>query len=173
MAFQDVSFSSEDNGLGMSTLDAGFKSSVCRLGRLSQQDGMKGEPKAPVKAFKRELKRYAKRVVDIDEYLTSQTCSCCYCKVTKTVWAERKKKKNDKNKQARKEIDDEENEKKARFVHQIVLCVSNECAMWWQRDINASRNILELLMCELKGDARPIAFSRKKPSETIRFERIT
>ena len=99
-------------------------SRVCvGLGDWSQQDGMKGEPKAPVKAFKQELKRYAKRVVDIDEYLTSQTCSCCYCKVTKTVWAERKKKKNNKNKQARKEKDVEENEKKARF------CPSNNCPL--------------------------------------------
>jgi hypothetical protein len=137
------------------------------LGDWGQQKGMKGGALAPVKSFKRELKRYAKRVVDIDEFRTSQTCSCCHGQVNKTVWAKRKKKMK-KLKQAAGASAAEEDEVKPGYVHQIVRCESNECAMWWQRDINASRNILELLMRELRGLDRPAAMSRKKttPSDS-------
>ena len=88
----------------MSTVDEGFKSSVCRLGRLESTGWDEGWSEgAPLKAFKRDLKRYAKRVVDIDKYLTSQTCSCRHGKVAKAVCAERKKKNNN-NKQAKKTL---------------------------------------------------------------------
>ena len=48
------------------------------IGDWSQHDGfVKGHRKAPLNRTKRVLRKYA-TILDVDEYNTSQKCSCCY-----------------------------------------------------------------------------------------------
>ena len=42
-------------------------------------------------------------------------------------------------------------------------CKFNECSLYYMdRDINASRNILEILKCQYEGFERPKCFARSK-----------
>ena len=53
-------------------------------------------------------------------------------------------------------------------VHKVLHCQNNEgerparVQTTWNRDVNASRNILMLLQLEVSGQPRPLAFSRFK-----------
>jgi len=76
-------------------------------------------PSAPNKRLKDALMRLKNcRVIDVSEYRTSKECSKCGSDVYNI-------KKRDRTK-----------------CHQVVRCTNNECSTCWQRDINASRNIL-------------------------------
>lgn len=128
------------------------KNPLIGLGDWSQQDGfLKGSPKAPVKKLKAVLQTIAK-VVDIDEYCTSKTCSKCHAKV-ENVRYDILKKTNKK--------DGEAEEKHNVKCHEVVRCTNNECTMYWQRDKNASKNIFHLLKCMVDKKGRPKAFQRK------------
>jgi len=43
-------------------------------------------------------------------------------------------------------------------IHSVIRCKNND----WDRDINASKNILELLICQYRGEERPLCFSPEK-----------
>lgn len=120
------------------------------FGDWSQQDGLKGLKKAPVKKLRRELRKYA-TVVKIDEYLTSQTCSACGSKAKKIKeW----------------KVDKRDGVMKKSECHQVVRCTNELCTECWQRDVNASRNIYDLLMCLIKGEPRPLALCRPTKETT-------
>ena len=91
------------------------------------------KPKGPVKAFKDTLKRYA-TVIDIDEYKTSKTCSCCHEEVEKTG------------------------------VYTVLRCANTFCKRnLINRDQNAASNILYLVINQLEGRPRPACFMRMAP----------
>jgi transposase len=72
------------------------------------------------------------KVVKIDEHRTSKCCSSCRSGEVHNVTYDGKQ------------------------CHQVVRCGNSElCGVVWQRDLNASRNIRELLMCKVRGDERP------------------
>lgn len=120
-------------------LTGGEKRCCVGVGDWSRQDGMiKRHPTAPVKRIQKELQRHAK-VVSIDEYGTSRSCSCCGNRCTKIKLPKQTKEGN----------------LELSRCHQVVRCSSNECAMCWQRDINSSINHLKLLMCLVRGEDRP------------------
>ena len=99
---------------------------------------------APVKKIRRELRRYA-TVVRIHEFNTSQVCSTCHEKMENMV--------------ERQIVHDETGcHFPSRKVHQVVCCKSMGCTKQWQRDVNASRNMYDLLMCKVKGEPRPERF---------------
>ena len=107
--------------------------------------GLKGT-KLPCKGFKNEVERKCRRVLlkDVDEYLTTQMCSKCGCKtgdvkVKKTI----------------------KGVERLVSVYGLRRCTNNECRITWDRDVNASRNILKILMCELEGKERPEYLQRK------------
>ena len=103
---------------------------------------------APVKKIRRELRRYA-TVVRIDEFNTSQVCSTCHEKM--------------KNMVERQIVHDETGcHFPSRKVHQVMCCKSTQCPKQWQRDVNASRNMYDLLMCKVKGEPRPACFEPLK-----------
>jgi transposase len=104
------------------------------FGDWSQQDGfLRGSDTAPVKKFKRELRKRA-TVVKIDEYCTSQTCSKCHLK-----------------EMVNEVYDGEE-------CHQVLKCKT--CKTYWQRDHNASVNIYGLLIGMVNGEERLEAMRR-------------
>lgn len=119
------------------------------FGDWSKQDNgvLKGNSFAPVKGFRRELKKFAK-VVEIDEYRTSKTCSGCMETNANPI----KKKK-------------EEGESKTKLNRQVVRCNSSACSKCWQRDVNGARNIFHLLKCQMKGTERPFIFTRAYTAE--------
>jgi transposase len=123
---------------------------IIGFGDWSQSDSsfLRGTAKAPVKKFKEELRKHA-TVIKIDEYKTSITCSCCL--------------KNDKMKKANglKSTKDKETGNvtaKKVEIHQVLVCPN--CKICWQRDLNASRNIRNLLLCKLQGKDRPSSLCR-------------
>jgi hypothetical protein len=133
--------------LAKEIVKGGSKKTLVGFGDWSQQDGfLKGSPKAPVKKFKRVLRRYA-TVVKIDEYNTSQVCSACWeGKVKKVMFKDR--------------------EGNLSECHQVVRCSSSACTKCWQRDENASRNIFNILKAKLMGKERPFPFRRPSRQQT-------
>ena len=53
-------------------------------------------------------------------------------------------------------------------VHKVLHCCSNDkqgspcCGTTWNRDINASKNMLSLTLCMVHGQERPRAFCRQE-----------
>lgn len=111
------------------------------VGDWSRQDGLKGLPKAPVERLKREFRHHAVKVVEVDEYRTSMTCSEC-------------KKSKVENLKFRSQ------ESVLSKSHQVVRCTDNECAICWQRDLNAAKNIHFLLKRVIQGEDRSGPFQR-------------
>ena len=139
------------------------KNPVIGLGDWSQQDGfLRGSPKAPVKKLKVVLQTMAK-VVDVDEYCTSKTCSKCHAKVENARYDILKKKpKNGGETEKKKAKNGGETEKKSNVkCHEVVRCTNNACTIYWQRDKNASMNIFHLLQCMVEKKERPKAFQRR------------
>ena len=48
-------------------------------------------------------------------------------------------------------------------IHSVIRCKTNECKLCcMDRDINASKNILGLLLNQYKGEERPVCFKPEK-----------
>jgi hypothetical protein len=119
------------------------KRTLVGFGDWSQQDGfLKGIEKAPVKKMRATMRRLGAKVVEIDEHRTSKCCSECKVGVNENLYYGEGT--------ARKRC------------HQVVRCNNSECGMVWQRDVNASRNMHCLLLCLIRGDARPAGLKRRK-----------
>ena len=122
------------------------------FGDYSQQHGLvKSHPTTPILRLKKELHRYC-RVVDIDEYKTSKTCSSC----NKEIVLYR-------NRIQRKKMGVLEPIAKMTNIHSVIRCKHNECKLCcMDRDINASKNILGLLLNQYRGEERPVCFRPEK-----------
>ncbi|KAG7395116.1 hypothetical protein PHYBOEH_004229 [Phytophthora boehmeriae] len=143
---------------------------VCiAFGDWSRRDGIKGHATGPVKGFIEALKKRA-TVVPMDEYQTSITCSCCHQRLKQARLFSKMKRKEDEedirlksrpSKKEEKEIEEMRkfrNPKLADFkivlkgTRNVLRCVNSRCrANFWNRDVNAARNMLELLRSGLKG----------------------
>jgi hypothetical protein len=101
----------------------------------------------------------------IDKFKTSVTCNKCHCTLS-NMKAVGVHKKWDGTKMV--EI------MKVARVHKILHCQSSKiglngrCGATWDRDVNASRNILMLTLCEVLGEKRPPAFCHSMSSNTIK-----
>ena len=110
--------------------------------------GLKGSH-MPVKGFKNHLNKCPDvKVQDIDEWGTTIKCNACRSR-TKVVkeWKEIKKQ-------------DEEPVDKLTVIYGLRRCKNSECRITWDRDLNASKNILCLLEHKLRGEARPSYLKR-------------
>ena len=121
------------------------------FGDFSNQHGLvKRRPLAPIKRLKGQLHQYCK-VVEIDEYGTSQTCSSCCNRVELYRNYIRRKKKGVLEPTARMSN-----------VFSVIRCKNNECKLClMDRDINAARNILGLLVLQYLGEERPAVRQRR------------
>ena len=120
--------------------------------------GLKGS-KLPCKGFKEEVERACDKVTlkSVDEYLTTKMCSkcgnrTCEVKVEKEII---KRKKVEGGEKISKDLIKEEKVLKKVAIYGLRRCMNNECRITWNRDINASRNILKILECDLRGMERP------------------
>ena len=107
---------------------------------------VKGCRPGPSTRLRRELKRYA-TVVDIDEYRTSKTCNTCKLHSFENM--------------LHRVHDDATDRMKSHKVHCVLHCKTSGClSKTVNRDVNASRNIMELTIHLLCGQPRPPCFSR-------------
>lgn len=119
----------------------------------------------PLKEIKRELSRRSNVHLRIlDEYKSSQMCSKCHERLknmrAKSVIVQRKKSKD--GEVVKKKI------LRQGKIHKVLHCTSGKqigdkviCrGTTWDRDVNASRNLLLILDHELRGKERPSCFRR-------------
>jgi hypothetical protein len=127
---------------------AGEGNTLVGFGDWSNNDKMiKRHPKGPVQRFKKELGRYCK-VVDVDEYLSSKLCNDCKCRTKNMV-------RNTYN-------EDHEKVHRSQKVHSVLCCTNTQCERKvMNRDVNASRNMLEILKSVLMTGLRPDCFKRQ------------
>ena len=51
-------------------------------------------------------------------------------------------------------------------IHSVIRCKTNECKLCClDRDINASKNILGLLLNQYRGEERPVCFTSRKATD--------
>ena len=137
-------------------------------GDWSQPDGFKGLRKAPNKRFRKELRKHA-TVVSVDEHRTSKVCSGCQSSTAMRPARFELIKPCRKNARCNPNVIDAlcrkckfnaENAGTKFPSHQVLHCTNGACAVTWQRDVNASRNLYDLVQAMLAGQARPHAFTR-------------
>lgn len=119
------------------------KKTLIGFGDWSQQDGLKGNEKAPVKTIRRTMRKMGLKVLKIDEHRTSKCCSACAGRgeVENVYYGEGETRKR---------------------CHQVVRCNNSECEVVWQRDLNASRNIRSVLMAKVRKEERPPGLKRQR-----------
>ncbi|ETI37748.1 hypothetical protein F443_16441 [Phytophthora nicotianae P1569] len=121
---------------------------VVGFGDWSNQDVagiIKKSPAGLVKVFERELARYC-TVIPIAEYRTSKVHFECQRQL--------------KNQYSQRLCRD--GEIRTQKVHSVLHCLNNGCrGMTVNRDVNASRNMRRLLECKLRGQDRPLAYTRQ------------
>ncbi|KAG7377219.1 hypothetical protein PHYPSEUDO_012010 [Phytophthora pseudosyringae] len=143
---------------------------VCiAYGDWSRREGIKGHATGPVKGFVEALKKRA-IVVPMDEYRTSITCSSCHKRLKQARLFTKTRRKEDEEdirmkeqppKKEVKEIAEMRKFKNPKLANKKVVlrgtrnflhCANSRCkANFWNRDVNAARNMLELLRSGLKG----------------------
>ena len=107
---------------------------------------IKGCRPGPSTRLRRELRKYA-TVLDVDEFRTSKTCNCC-------------KQRNLSN-MIHRLRDGQTGTFMSKKVHSVLHCGTSGClSATVNRDVNASRNILEITVALLKGNWRTICFLR-------------
>jgi hypothetical protein len=162
----------------MSALDALAKRLVPRAskqvsignGDWSRQDGIRGHATGPVREFVKVLKKRA-TVVPIDEFRSSVTCSSCHKRLKKVRLFTKMQRKEDevdirtKEQPSKKEAKEIEEMRKFRnpklasmkialqCTRNVLRCTNSQSvkANFWNRDVNAARNMLELLRSGLNG----------------------
>lgn len=100
------------------------------FGDWSEQDGLKGTEKAPVKKMRKMFGAMGAKVVKVDEHRTSKCCSQCMKGDNENV------RYNDTR------------------CHRIIRCNNSECKTYWNRDVNGSRNIRSVLMNMVQGESQ-------------------
>ena len=104
----------------------------------------------------------------VDEFRTSQVCHCCRQKLCNMVADKtiRKKKETTEEREGESQVAVEKRRVK---VHQVLHCrnsderSTNRCGTTWNRDVNASLNMLLLFTLQLHKKARPAEFCRATP----------
>jgi hypothetical protein len=130
-------------------------------GDWSRRKGIKGHAPSPVKCLKEALRKRA-TVVSMDEFRTSKLCSQCHQTLSSVRYSvntklpKRKKRKGVVLARNRAEIQFEEKK-----CHAVLRCDDEDCeARYWDRDVNAAINMVNLLKSEVLGRGRMEPFRR-------------
>ena len=115
---------------------------------------IKGSPAGPVKKLEGELRKRC-RVVSVDEFRTSKVHTTCGGLLHNRCCHKHYKAKDEARGHVRGEL------KGAVRVHKVLSCANSCCSgISMDRDENASRNILRLLLLSAQGQPRPPVFTR-------------
>lgn len=119
----------------------------------------------PQQEIKLQLSKKADTfMMSIDEYLSSQTCSCCHHKLSNMKATSIKITKfNGVTTRTTKNVGK---------IHKILHCTNRQagsssvletprCGTTWNRDVNAAKNILNLTILQMQGLPRPLAMRRR------------
>ncbi len=121
----------------------------------------------PLQAIKFQLsKRPDVLLTSVDEFKTSQTCHGCFNKLCNM--------RADSTRVSRGVAV----VTRGASIHKVLHCKKSRddgsesrCRATWNRDVNASKNILMLLLLETTGEARPPAFCRAPVAKPARLAR--
>ena len=128
---------------------------------ISIVDGfVRGHPKAPCKRIKRALKRFA-TVIEVDEFRTS--CTCSHCKIGKQNADDHKVEKAT----LLSTKPNQDGEYELVSCYNVLRCLNPGCNRFWQRDVNASRNIMEAFKCQIQGLPRPPYLERETSTAAV------
>ena len=108
--------------------------------------------------------------MDVDEHRTSVTCHDCHCTLVNMQALSARKKRTQPtgalHQQGWAAANYEVTTTRTK-VHKVLHCCSNDkqgkscCGTTWNRDVNASKNMLCLTLCMMQGQERPSAFCRQ------------
>jgi hypothetical protein len=107
---------------------------VLGYGNWSRKTQMKGHIPTVGKGLRKVISKRFNNIT-VDEYKTSKICYNCHCE-TDNIKINNKK------------------------VHRLLSCKNKDCETIWNRDLNASLNIMNLMTCFLHAKKRPDAFKR-------------
>ena len=128
----------------------------------------------PLQEIKLELiRRENVAFISIDEYKTSITCHCCHQPLVNMKAMITNIKRNADGEKTRRTYHGR--------VHKVLHCKNSmhnvaegeRCKTTWNRDVNAAKNIMTLLMHELYSWARPSVFLRSDKKSTRRGRRTS
>jgi hypothetical protein len=155
------------------------KKTLVGFGDFSNNGIVKGNPKAPVLKFKRELKNWCE-LVEINEYRTSKTCNECHKEIElmkhrDVIKKNRKYKKNGKEEENKEKYEKKEGisdaKREDKRTYSVIRCKNNGCRLYcMDRDINASKNILNILIREKEGLERDECFKKQKANTNVKHE---
>eukprot|EP00798_Chlamydomonas_sp_ICE-L_P003340 gene3340-biopygen21104 len=141
---------------------------VVGFGNWSNQGyGIRLSCSGPIKEIRQRLSRRENVLFkNVDEYKTSCTCHGCFnrlvnMKATSTLWRWRKVTEN--GVEVNRRVKEVVNNNK---VHKVLHCcnsvpsVTSRCGATWNRDVNASKNLLLLLVVWMDEKERPANFCR-------------
>ena len=115
---------------------------------------IKGSPAGPVKKLEGELRKRC-RVVSVDEFRTSKVHHTCGGLLHNRCCHKHFKAKDEARGHVRGEL------RGAVRVHKVLCCANSSCSgISMDRDENASRNILRLLILQAQDQPRPPVFTR-------------
>jgi hypothetical protein len=123
------------------------ENTVVAFGDWEQKKHRKFKEPVKGKGFRTLLRKNGFDVYMVDEFKTS--CRCWSCK-SDTGVMEKCMERKDPNKK--------KSERKVKFVHGLLKCKT--CARLWNRDANASRNILRIARSALLNQERPFYLRR-------------
>ncbi|KAG3242235.1 hypothetical protein PI124_g12919 [Phytophthora idaei] len=130
-------------------------------GDWSRSDGIKGHAPSPVKGLKEALRKRA-MVVSMDEFRTSKLCSQCHQSLSSVQYPTpgflKGVQKHKRREMKRKVLprDWSRAEIKSKRYHVVLRCENEDCeACYWDRDVNAAINMLELLQSEVQEPLGP------------------
>ncbi|KAG7377711.1 hypothetical protein PHYPSEUDO_011118 [Phytophthora pseudosyringae] len=139
---------------------------VCiAYGDWSRRDGIKGTNQGFIEALKKRA-----TVLPMDEYRTSIACSSCHKRLKQArLFTKMRRKEDDadirtKERPSKKEVNEIAEMRKFRnpklanqkvvlkCTRNVLRCTNSRCkANFWNRDVNAARNMLELPRSGIKG----------------------
>ena len=116
-----------------------FGSNIClAYGNWSQKKQMRNYVSTPGIGIKRKLANYFK-IITVDEYKTSQTCYNCENKLENFQLRENPRPYKEGN----------------HFVHSLLRCKNVNCNKFWDRDVNASLNMVKIIKQYISNKTRP------------------